>query len=157
MANRNLDQSWTFGKRIVEISGSFGTNAAGAIVASAVKGLGFGYSPVNGTMTLKSAASPGVSSTPGIVRTTNGTYTVTLEDPYQDLIVAACDLQVNAASANWAQPGPLTNTATAGVAPTITFFTINGTGNNIDVAQNTNSRVMFTLILRDSTVQYSKP
>ena len=88
MANRRFDSSWVIGARLVEIMGSFGTNGSSAPVAASVKGLGFGYAPIAGVMTLQSSARPGISGTPGITHTATGTYLVTFDDSYQDLVYA---------------------------------------------------------------------
>jgi len=156
MANRNLDTSYCFGKRLIDIAGSFGTNGASNPVAANVKGLGFGYAPQNGTMAVK-GSSPGVTTTAGIVRSATGTYVITPEDPFADLNVVSCDLQVASASANWAQPGPVANLAVSNQAPNVTLFVINSSGSLQDIAANASSRVHFFMQFRDSTVQFQKP
>jgi hypothetical protein len=159
MSNRNFDTSWTIGKRLIDIAGSFGTNSASNPVAANVKGLGFGYAPVAGVMTLQATVPvrPGITTTPGIVHSALGTYVVTLDDSYTDYTVFSCDLQVAAASANWAQPGPIANTNVSGQAPNFTIFVINSSGTGQDIAPATSSRVHFFIQMRDSSVQFSKP
>lgn len=134
MANRNFDFAWTLGKRIVNIEGSFDTNGASNPVAP--KGQGF--------------------RKVGIVHAATGQYTVTMDDPYLDLNAWGADLQVNAASPNWAQVGPVTNLGTASPV-VVTIFTINSAGTAVDVAAGANSRVAFFLTFRDSTVGQNKP
>lgn len=156
MANRNLDTSYVIGKRLIDIAGSFGTNGSSSPAASSVKGLGFGYAPSAGVMAVK-GSSPGVTTTAGVVRSTTGTYVITPEDTFQDVNVFSTDLQVASASANWAQPGPIANTAVANQAPNLTIFVINSSGSLQDVAANASSRVHFFIQFRDSTVQFQKP
>src|SRR5437660_10084646 len=102
MSNRNADKArLILGKRIWEFDGSFQALAgAGTVDASKVRGFGFGYVPQNGVVALKSAASPGVNSTPGIVRTGTGTYTITFEDPYIDFITAEAWLMTPGGTVN---------------------------------------------------------
>lgn len=160
MASRNLDQSWCFGKRLVDIAGSFGTNGASSPAASSVKGLGFGYAPNDQTGAMQAKANSSISpmtTTPGVVHSATGTYVITAEDSYSDVNVFSCDLQVASASANWAQPGPIAATATANQAPNVTIFVINSSGTPQDIASATSSRVHFFLQMRDSTVQFAKP
>lgn len=157
MANRNYDTSWTVGKRLIELAGSFGTNGGSNPAASSVKGLGFGYAPGAGGVMQAKASSPGITTTAGIVRSATGTYVLTPEDSYLDVNAFSCDLQVASASANWAQPGPIANTAVANQAPNLTMFVINSSGTPQDIASGANSRVHFFIQFRDSTVQFSKP
>jgi hypothetical protein len=159
MANRNFDQGWTVGKRLIEIAGSFGTNGASNPVAANVKGLGFGYAPMAGVMALQTTipVRPGITTTPGIVHAALGTYTITFDDAYTDLNVFSCDLQVAALSANWAQPGPTANLGVSGSAPNVQVFVINSSGTGQDIAAATFSRVHFFVQFRDSNVQFSKP
>jgi hypothetical protein len=159
MANRNFDTGWTIGKRLIDITGSFGTNGASNPVAANVKGFGFGYAPVGNVMTLQTSipVRPGITTTPGIVRSATGTYVITLDDSYLDHQVFSCDLQVASASANWAQPGPIANMGVSGQAPNFTVIVINSSGTPQDVAANANSRVHFFIQLRDSTTQFAKP
>lgn len=159
MSNRNADKArLVLGKRIWEIEGSFIALAgAGTVNAALVKGFGFGYTPVNGVMTLKPNASQGVSSIPGIVRTGTGLYTITLEDPYLDYITCEAWLMVPGGTSNDAaiETNP-TNLGVSGLAPTFTLVTMNGsTGTATDLG--TTFVVCFRLVLRDSTVQYNKP
>jgi len=156
MSNRRFDSSWVIGARLIEIMGSFGTNGSSNPVAANVKGLGFGYAPIAGVMTLQPTARPGISGTPGITHAATGTYLVTFDDSYQDLIYAGADLMVASASANWAQPGPFS----AGVSQTasnVQFFIINSSGSGQDIAAATYSRVEFECVFRDSTFQFGKP
>ena|SRR5579859_4200160 len=159
MASRNFDTGWCIGKRLIDVSGSFGTNGSSNPVAANVKGLGFGYAPVAGAYALQTTipVRPGITTTPGIVRSTTGTYVLTLDDSYLDVNFFSTDLQVASASANWAQPGPIANVNVANQAPNVTIFVINSAGTLQDVAAGANSRVHFFLQMRDSTVGFSKP
>jgi len=74
--------------RLIEIMGSFGTNGSNAPVAANVKGMDSGM-PIAGVMTLQATRRPGISGTPGITHTATGTYIVTFDDSYLDLIYAA--------------------------------------------------------------------
>lgn len=156
MSNRRFDSSWVIGARLIEIMGSFGTNGSNAPVAANVKGLGFGYAPIAGVMTLQATARPGISGTPGITHTATGTYLVTFDDSYLDLIYAGADLMVASASANWAQPGPF-SVGVSQVASTTTFFVINSSGSGQDLAAATYSRLEFECVFRDSSVQFGRP
>lgn len=160
MCSRNLDTGWCIGKRLIDIAGSFGTNGSSTPAATSVKGLGFGYAPsdTTGVMAAKanSTNSP-ITTTPGVVRSTTGTYVVTVEDTFRDLNVLSCDLQVASASANWAQPGPVASLAAATAAPNFTLFVINSSGATQDIASGASSRVHFFAQFSDSTVQFGKP
>lgn len=158
MANRNADHPWTIGKRTFDIVGSFGTNGSSAVVAANVKGLGFGYAPVAGVMTLQSTipVRPGISTTPGIVFSTTGTYVVTLDDSYLDCLAFIVSLQSASGTANTVQGGPIANLGVSGQAPNFTIYTITS-GSPANIAANASSRVNFHIQLRDSTTGFSKP
>jgi hypothetical protein len=158
MANRNFDASYCIGKRLVDISGSFvPLTGAGTVVASTVKGQGFGYAPVNGVMTLQAAARPGITSTPGIIRVSTGLYTITLDDSYLDIQEFCGDLAVpNTGSGTWIQPvEPVSQLATAGKAPVLSILLVNSSGTPTDAPAS--SRVYFYACMRDSSVQFQKP
>lgn len=159
MANRNFQTSWVIGERIVDIAGSFvPLTGAGTVVASTVRGLGFGYAPSAGVMTLFGNVSTKsfLTTTPGIVRTGTGLYTVTLEDPYIEAKAVGCDLAVASASPNWAQPiEPIANLASSTAAPVISIQIINASGSAVDASSG--GRLHFFVSLRDSTTQFQKP
>lgn len=160
MSQRNLDQGWCLGKRLIDIAGSFGTNGSSTPLAASVKGLGFGYawSLAASAMALKGTPTDSpVTTTAGIVRSTTGTFVITMEDPYADINVFSTDLQVASASANWAQPGPTAAVGVSNQAPNLTVFVINSSGSLQDIAAATFSRVHFFCQFRDSTVQFGKP
>lgn len=136
MSNRNLDTSWTLGKRIIEITGSFAVNGSSNPVTTTFKGQGWRNT--------------------ALTRTATGTYVGTLDDTYQDCNGFSVDLQVPAAAGNWAQPGPITNLGTSS-RPTFTIFTVNSSGVATDIAAAANTAVFFTLVMRDSTVGFTKP
>jgi hypothetical protein len=159
MSNRNADKArLILGKRLWEIEGSFVALAgAGTVTASTVRGFGFGYAPLNGVMTLLPRATQGISSTPGIVRTGTGLYTITLEDSYIDYVTCAAWLMPPGGTVNDAaiETAP-TNFGVSGLAPTFTLVTYSGaTGTAADLG--TTFTVCFRFVLRDSTVQYNKP
>jgi hypothetical protein len=138
VANRNLDTAWTYGKRIIEITGFFACNGASNPVASSFKGKGWR------------------DKTGGVVHTATGTYVLTVDDPYLDVNGFSVDLQVPSAQGNWAQPGPVANLG-ATTAPNVTIFTVNSSGVATDLGPATNLGVFFTITFRDSTVGFSKP
>lgn len=159
MANRNMDQSWCLGKRLIDLAGNFvPLTGAGIVLASAVRGFGFGYAPTNGVMTLQPrlTSSP-LTSTPGILRTGTGVYTITLEDAYLSVNDYGCDLAVPAGGSQlWVQPvEPVANLASSTLAPTFTMTIVNNAGTPTDAAAS--SRVYFWIELRDSNVQFAKP
>lgn len=160
MSDKNLDRAWTIGKRSIRIAGSFQVlSGAGTIVASKVTGLGFGFAPVNGVMALR--AQPGNNptplTTPGILRPGTGLYTIIMENPYLGCDSFTCCLAVPAAGAQlWAVPvEPITGLGTAGTGPTFTILLMNNAGTPTDGL--TTERVHFDIIVRDSTVSFSKP
>src|SRR5882762_2235206 len=160
MSNRNADKAiLVLGKRLWEIEGSFVALAgAGTVVAANVKGWGFGYSPVNGIMTLKAANQvSGITSVAGIVRTGVGVFTLTLEDPYIEVVAAGAFLQGPGPNVNDAMVRQaVTNANAVGLAPTLTIDTYNGnTGAASDLG--TTYTVCFRLKLRDSTDNYNRP
>lgn len=159
MSNRNADKAvLVLGKRLWEFDGSFVCLAgAGTVVASTVKGWGFGYSPVAGVMTLKPTATSGIISTPGIVRTAVGVFTLTFEDTYLEVVNANAWLMgpgpnVNDAAIRQA----VTNVASSNQAPTFTIDTFNGaTGAAADLG--TTYSVGFRVKFRDSSANYNRP
>jgi hypothetical protein len=160
MSTRNNDTGWCIGKRLVEVCGSFiPLTGAGTILATGVKGLGFGFAPVNGVMALRAQPqnNPTPKSTPGILRTGTGLYTLIPEDTYIDCNYFGVDLAVPVAgSALWGQPvEPIINLNTAQTAPTHSILIVNNAGTPTDAAAS--MRMYFELQYRDSTVQYNKP
>lgn len=161
MANKNFDQGFCIGKRLIEIAGSFiPLTGAGTVVASNVKGFGFGYAPNSaGVMTLQPnvASKSFLTTTPGIVRTGTGLYTVTLEDNYLDVNLFSADLAAPVAgSALWAQPvEPVANLGSSTAAPVFSILIVNASGTPTDAAAN--MRMYFALQMRDSTTQRVKP
>lgn len=163
MANRNFDQGYVIGKRLIDIMGSFiALTGSGTITASSVKGLGFGFAPVAGVMKAQTApVRAGITSTPGIARTGTGLYGVTLDDSYRDINFVSADLGAPVSGSGlWAQPvEPWTNTgalgAAVGIAPTVQFLIINSSGTPTDASGT--MRMHFAIQCEDSTVQFSKP
>jgi len=160
MSNRNHDKlHGLIGPGKIIVDGSFvPLTGAGTVDATKVTGLGFGYAPVKGVMALITPPqnNPIPLSTPGIVRTGTGLYTITFEDPYLEVVSFRCDLAVAAAgSALRAVPvEPITGTSTANTAPTITIVILNG-ATPTDAAAS--QRVHFHAVFRDSTTRYQKP
>jgi hypothetical protein len=159
MSNRNADKPrLIFGVRQWEIEGTFqALGGAGTVVASAVKGFGFGYAPVNGVMALRTeSVVSGVTSTPGIVRTGVGLYTITLEDPYIDYVTAMAWLMGPGPNANDAQfQQTVSNLNTLNTAPTFTLVTSTTGGAAVDLGTTYN--IGFRFVFRDSTRQFNKP
>jgi hypothetical protein len=157
MSNRTFDLPYTVGPGRVRICGSFApipASAGSVINASLVNGFGFGYAPVKGVMTLQAKAQSGISSTPGIVRTGTGTYTVTLDDSY-----IACDAQEvqlgiplsgGTLQATWVPV--VANLNAPGLAPTFTIV-LRSSGFPTDVG-GTGFLISFIYVMRNSTVQY---
>lgn len=159
MSNRNYDKpALVLGKRLVEIVGSFvPLGGAGTIDPTLVKGWGFGFAPTAGAMALKPSASPGIASTPGILRTGTGVYTLTLEDNYIDAILWESHI-IRPAGTSTGGVSILTSPTNLGsgtLAPTFTLVTNSTVGTAADLG--TTYRVGFRLWLRDSTVNYGKP
>lgn len=161
MANTNFDRGHLLiGKRLVHIFGSFQLLAgSGTVVASSVKGLGFGYAPnLQGVMALKAGPRPGITSTPGITYVSAGTYDITLEDSYIDAIDYEAHLiypsggTLTNAARMYTSP---TNLGVGGLAPTFRVATIVTGGTLTDLG--TTFRLGFHIWLRDSTVQFVKP
>jgi hypothetical protein len=100
---------------------------------------------------------PTPKSTPGILRTGTGLYTLIPEDTYIDCNYFGADLAAPAAgSALWAQPvEPVANLNTAQTAPTLSILIVNSSGTPTDAAAN--MRMYFEIEFRDSTVQFNKP
>jgi hypothetical protein len=161
MSTRNYDTGWCVGKRLIDISGNFvPLTGAGTVVASTVKGFGFGYAPVNGVMTLRPLTggnNPVPKSTPGIVRSSTGLYAITFEDPYIDIVYFGVDLAApSTGTALWAQPvEPVTGINTAFTAPTLSVLIVNNAGTPTDAAAN--MRIYFDVVFRDSTAFFQKP
>jgi hypothetical protein len=160
VANRQFQTGWCLGERLIEISGSFvPLTGAGTVVASSVKGEGFGYAPIAGVMKLQPnlASKNFLTTTPGIVRTGTGLYTVTMEDQYLDINDFTADLAAPiAGSALWAQPvEPVANLGSTTAAVVLSILIVNSSGTPTDAAAN--MRMYFSAIFRDSTTRFNKP
>lgn len=138
---------------------------AGTVLASAVKGFGFGYAPnASGVMALRGTPgnNPVGLSTPGITRTVAGTYAIVFEDPYQDVeyfdaILAGPVTGIAAGGKQLsAQPvEPVAGLATANTAPTAKVVIVDNTGGVVEGIAS--CRLYFEIWFRDSTVQFQKP
>ena len=161
MANTNFDRGHlVIGKRQVHIEGSFQLLAGtGTVVASTVKGLGFGFAPnQQGIMAPKTQPRPGIQDIGGIVWVSAGTYDITLEDSYIDAVDYDAHLI-------YPSGGTLThralvytnpvNLGTSGRAPTFRVVTVVTGGTPTDFG--TTFRLGFHIWLRDSTTNYVKP
>lgn len=160
MANRQFQNGYVIGERIVDLVGSFvPLTGAGTVAASTVRGLGFGYAPSGspGVMALQPRiAQSALTNTPGIVRTGTGLYTVTFEDAFLEAVGVSADLQVAAASPNWVQVlGEVANQGSSTLAPVLSLQIINASGVAVDAAAS--GRVHFFIRFRDSTTRYGKP
>jgi len=123
MADRNFDNVQTLGKGRKIISGSFLPNGAGAIAADPAW-LGF-----------------------SVARTSAGSFTITLTDPYVAIVAAVATIQMNAATDVVPQWGAI-DVVTAKTLVLNTLAAAVAT----DIASNANNRVFFTLTLRNTTV-----
>src|ERR1700690_3771350 len=95
MSNKNYDTAYAQGKRLIGIEGSFiPLTGAGTVVAANVRGFGFGYAPNSaGVMVLQpNLVVKGLTTTPGIVRSGTGLYTVTFEDTFLAVNYFGADL-----------------------------------------------------------------
>ena len=158
MGNRRFDKPYNIGVRRITIAGTFvPLTGSGTVVASTVQGFGFGYAPENNVMTLQTSARPGIAGTPGIVRTSTGLYTVTLDDSYLALESLVCSMQIPSTGYGAALPSvnPVTSPS-FGVANTASSFQIAistvSTGALVDAAAS--MAISFVAIIRDSNVQY---
>jgi hypothetical protein len=110
----------------VMISGSFAPNGTSQPVAASNKGIGWSVS-----------------------RTGVGTFVVTLDDSYNEIVEAQATLQLSAPAAQGAQLGPITAPAGA-TRGAVTIVTANtSTGAAADVAANAANRVHFQILCRD--------
>lgn len=66
-----------------------------------------------------------------VSRVAQGQYRLTLADTYRSHVDTKCDLNVAAATACWAQPGPVANFGTSSL-PTVDIFLCNNAGAAID-------------------------
>jgi hypothetical protein len=110
----------------VLISGSFAPNGTSALVAASTKGVGF------------TAARTGV-----------GTFVVTLDDAYNEIVEAQATLQLSTPAAQMAQLGPVTAPAGATRGAVTIVVANSSTGAAADVSANANNRVHFQILCRD--------
>lgn len=161
MANRRLDRDWTIGVRVVRVYGSFATNGGSAIVPSSVKGFGFGYAPVSGVMALQGnvQSKSYLTSTPGIVLSGTGVFTITFEDPYIDCISFQPSIQLATPGTQDVMAGTMVNLGSSTAAPSIQILVVNTTSGAAATppAANANNRINFEAVFRDSTEQFLKP
>lgn len=160
MANRNFEMTeLSLIKAGVHIYGSFALLAgAGTVDATSVKGLGFGYATGSSGVVVAKPSSPGVTSTAGIVRTGTGLYTITLEDPYPDVIMYDATLIYPSGGTYTNRVVALTvptNLGNGQVAPTFSLQVINSGGSGVDPGAT--YRVGFHLWLRNSSSVGFKP
>jgi hypothetical protein len=111
----------TLGHNRVKMPISFAPNGSSAVSAASIKGAGV-YS---------------------VARTSQGLFTITLKEVWQQLDAAIAVVQLAAAAARWAQIG-----AVDLAAKTIQVRVVDASGNVQDVAADTNNRINLELTLR---------
>lgn len=124
MASRVFRDVQALNPEVKIIAGSFKTNASSDPVAADNTGKGW-----------------------SVARTATGTWTVTLEDTYVELISGQCSLAHNAAGDHKLQWGAIDVAS----AKTLVIRNITGTSAT-DLAVNANNRVHFALFLRNTDV-----
>lgn len=125
MANRNFATIQALDRGVKIIEGSFRPNGASAVDASQNQGIGW-----------------------SVARTSQGLFTVTLQDKYVSLISASADLQLAVAADRKCQLGSIDVTS----AKTVEIRVIDSAAAVQDVASDANNRVHFCLMLKNSTV-----
>jgi hypothetical protein len=125
MANRNFQTIQALQRGLKIISGSFAPNGSGTIASTSNQGIGW-----------------------SVVRTSQGLYTVTLQDAYVALVCVKASLQLASAAARYIQIGSCDVIS----AKTIEIRVIDASGAVQDVSANANNRVNFELTLANSTV-----
>jgi hypothetical protein len=123
MANRDFKTIQALSTGLKIICGSFAPQGASA--PSGVKGIGF-----------------------SVARTSQGLFTITLQDKYVDLQSADCQVQLAAADDRFAQVGA----ADVSSAKTVEIRVIDATGAVQDISADPANRVHFCLYLKNSTV-----
>jgi hypothetical protein len=83
-----------------------------------------------------------------VARISQGLYRVTLRDSFRAVNRFAADLQLNTATANKAQAGPVVQ-----AARTFDVFVVDAAGAVQDVAANANNRIHVNLVLRCSELK----
>lgn len=126
MANRNTTPLKTLGKNRVVIAGSFAPNGSSAVNSALNRGRGF-----------------------TVARGGTGTFTITLSDTWAQCDAAVATLQLATADDKYALVGSIDLSAKTVV---INVWDISGAA-LADVAANTNNRINFVLVMRNSTVE----
>lgn len=126
MANRTLYGIKTLGKNRVVLAGSFAPNGSSAISAASVRGRGF-----------------------TVAYTSTGLYTITLNDVWAQCDAAIATLQLATADDKFVTIGAID---LAAKTVQITAWDISG-GAKADIAADTNNRINFVLVLRNSTLE----
>lgn len=83
-----------------------------------------------------------------VVRVSTGLFRVTLRDGYREVNHFDARLQLNAAAALRAIPGPVVDSAR-----TFDIFTVDGLGSVADISANANNRINVFLVLRCSELK----
>jgi hypothetical protein len=84
-----------------------------------------------------------------VSRVSQGVYRLTLADSYRFHLNTACDLNCNAATAAWAQPGPVNNFGTSSL-PTVDILILDNTSSVVNPpAANANNFVSGTVTCCD--------
>ena len=123
MASRSLSPVKALPRKLVAVSGSFAPNGSSAVAASSRKGPGW-----------------------SVARTSEGLFTVTFTDKWDDLVAAEASLQLAAADDKHVQVGTW---VAASKALQIRVMDISGAA-VADVAANANNRINFTAWLSNT-------
>lgn len=115
-----------------------------------IRALSRGLNIVNGSFAPQGSSAP--ASVLGIgfsvVRTSQGLFTITLQDKYISLQSGDCQLQLATAADRRCQLGSVDVVS----AKTVQVRVVDSAGAVQDVAADANNRVHFTLVLKNSTV-----
>lgn len=122
MSNKQLDTPRTRGKGYVAISGSFAP-AAGAITAGSEKGAGY-----------------------SVAYTTTGTFTITFQDSYKDMISATATLQLATAADQVVQVGSY---SAANRTLVLYVWDISDAALSNNVAADANNRINFHVVFKN--------
>lgn len=126
---KNKQKIWSENRETVIVEGSFAPNGAGAVDATSNKGKGF-----------------------SVARTGAGTFEITFDEKYVDLISFRHNLQLSAADDKYTQAGDYTApTVSAAAKIVVRVWDASGAAAT-DVAANANNHIHFSAIFRMSAV-----
>lgn len=123
MANRDFKTVQALSREIKMVSGSFAPQGASA--PASVNGIGF-----------------------SVVRTSQGLFTITLQDKYVSLQSADCQIQLASAADLRCQLGSIDVVS----AKTVQIRVVDSAAAVQDVSADANNRIHFCLMLKNSTV-----